>query len=111
MSDLEATQLSTKFVFMTDSSYLAKRLANHVWTFVENGFRNARGQPVVNGAAFEALHEKTSTFEMDGLDLSFWQVPREGNRDADRLAIGALRSGERPRAVPGKYYYQDFPAC
>ena len=88
-------------VLMTDSSYLVKSMTEYVWKWVDNGWTNARSQEVVNRRAFEDLHSTIETMEGDGVDVQFWLVPREENRDADRLANLALDSVGNPAARPG----------
>jgi ribonuclease HI len=81
----------THVIMKTDSSYLALGLSKHVWKWTLNGFRNWKGQPLLNGRAFKYLHEKVVLLEQGyGIHVSFCQVGREFNQKADGLARAAL---------------------
>ncbi|KAN0110157.1 Ribonuclease H-like domain containing protein [Hyaloscypha variabilis] len=81
----------THVIVKTDSSYLALGLSEHIWKWSLNGFRNWKGQPVVNGRAFKYLHEKVGLLEKEyGIHVSFCLVRKEFNQHADALAKAAL---------------------
>jgi ribonuclease HI len=81
----------THVIIKTDSSYLAKGLSEHIWKWALNGFRNWKGQPVVNGRAFKYLHEKVVLLEKEyGIHVSFCLVRKEFNQQADGLAKAVL---------------------
>lgn len=80
-------------MLITDSAYLKNGLSNWVWKWEENGFRNAEGLPVVTGNDFLYLHTLIKRFQPMNLEVNIWQVPRELNKDADRLANTALYEG------------------
>jgi ribonuclease HI len=78
-------------IIKTDSSYLALGLSKHIWKWALNGFRNWRGQPVVNGRAFKYLHEKIVLLEKEyGIHVSFCLVRKEFNQPTDGLARAAI---------------------
>ncbi|KAE9371998.1 hypothetical protein N431DRAFT_557925 [Stipitochalara longipes BDJ] len=78
-------------IIKTDSSYLALGLSEHIWKWALNGFRNWKGQPVVNGRAFKYLHEKVVLLEKEyGIHVSFCLVKKEFNQQADGLARAAI---------------------
>jgi len=52
-----------KVLILSDSSYLVKGIRKHIWKWRRDGFRNAKGQPVVNGKAFKELDEFTQDVE------------------------------------------------
>ncbi len=78
-------------IIKTDSEYLAKGLSKWVWNWNLNGYKNLRGQPVVNGRAFKYLHERVELLEREyQIVVSFCHVPRMYNMQADALAKAAL---------------------
>ncbi len=81
---------STLVVLMTDSSYLTKGISEWIWNWEENGFLNSSGGPVVNAGVFQWLHNRILAHLKDGVEIKFWNVPRELNGEADRLANLAL---------------------
>jgi ribonuclease HI len=52
----------------------------------ENGWRNSKGQPVVNKEAFQDLDRAAR-----GMDVQFKYVPRHQNSEADELARQGAR--------------------
>jgi ribonuclease HI len=85
-----------KLIVMTDSAYLVNSISKHIFTWVNNGFRNSRGIPVGNRQAFETLHSLIKVIEETGLEVQFRLVPRGKNQDADRLADWALDGDALP---------------
>jgi ribonuclease HI len=79
-----------QIVLFTNSSYLVKSISEHVWNWVENGWRNYRGKEVANRRAFEHVHPTIEGMEAGGINVEFWLVPRNYNRQADRLTNLAL---------------------
>lgn len=78
-------------VFKTDSDYIAKGLSRFVWKWQSNGYKNFKGQPVVNGRAFKYLHERVDLLEREyRIRVSFCLVGKEFNLQADQLAHGSL---------------------
>lgn len=65
------------------------------WVFKRerNGYRNNRGQAVVNGEVFRELEREVGNLEELGAVVShvkFWHVRRERHTEAGRLANDAL---------------------
>lgn len=83
-------------VVVMDSKYVVDAMTDWIRRWRANGFRNARGAPVVNSESLKALDDMVSRLFYDHLvNVCFWHVPREYNRDADKLAAEALRLGRR----------------
>lgn len=78
-------------IIKTDSENLSKGLNQYVWKWTKNGYRNYKGQPVVNRRAFEYLHERVELLEQEyGIVVIFCFVPRRYSEQADRLAKAAV---------------------
>ncbi|CAM6129481.1 unnamed protein product [Calypogeia fissa] len=77
-------------VVIVTSDYLFRAMTEYVYNWLDNGFLNAKGRPVVNGYVLEKLHDGICGQEDDGIKIQFWKVPREQNQRADRLAKKAL---------------------
>lgn len=78
-------------VIKTNSSYLEKGLSSFIWKWAGNGFKNWRGEPVVNGRAFRFLHERVVLLEKEyGTRVSFCLVRKDQNAQANELARSVL---------------------
>lgn len=77
-------------VIKTDSGYLAKSMTEWVFKWKKNGYRNARGLPVTNKKEFQDLDVLVRYLYKLDVEVLFWHVPRERNREADKLANMAL---------------------
>ena len=55
-----------------------------------NGYRNAKGQAVMNGELFRELQNELACLTDAGVEVQFWHVAREDNSEADQLANDAL---------------------
>jgi ribonuclease HI len=88
---MNAGENLSRVIVKTDSEYLSKGLCQYVWKWTRNGYKNWKGQPVVNGRAFKYLHERVELLEREyGIVVSFCLVPRRYNEQADHLARAAL---------------------
>lgn len=79
-----------KLLIITDSKYVVDGISRWIWRWKRNGWRTANGTPVTSRKGFERLDRRVRRLEERGIDVWFWHVPRELNRDADRLANEAL---------------------
>ncbi|TGJ87518.1 hypothetical protein E0Z10_g1259 [Xylaria hypoxylon] len=80
-----------RVIVKSDSNYLVQSMTEWIFKWLDNGFTNARSQPVVNQDLMKALWQLIK--RMDGekkIKVLFWKVPREKNEHADRLANAAL---------------------
>lgn len=60
----------------------------HKW--LDNGWTNCKGLPVINADLFTKLVQQVRTLRGIGVEVLFWHVPRERNWQADELANDAL---------------------
>ncbi|KAI9333696.1 hypothetical protein BDR26DRAFT_868035 [Obelidium mucronatum] len=82
----------TTFIIVMDSEYVVKGLCDWMRKWRQNGFKSAKGTPVVNGDLFAELDSKLLEFwNKKGLRVAFWHVLRAENKIADSLASAALR--------------------
>jgi ribonuclease HI len=81
-----------KVVIKADSEYLVKGMTEWVFKWEVNGYRNAKRDPVKNSALFKKLHRLVEDLNASNVEVLFWHVPREMNKEADRLANQAFSS-------------------
>ncbi|TKW58156.1 Ribonuclease H1 [Colletotrichum tanaceti] len=80
----------TKVVIKSDSEYLVKGMTEWVFRWEENGYRTARGTPVVNANFFRLLQRLVSQLNDRGVEVLFCHVKRQDNAEADERANEAL---------------------
>ena len=74
-----------------DSEYVIKSILKWIPKWKQNGWRNARGRPVVNTTLFKRLDELVNeVFPEIGWTVEAIHVAREFNHEADALANSAL---------------------
>lgn len=78
-------------VIKADSQYLVKGMTEWVFKWKENGYRTSKGTQVTNSALFEELQGLIGQLNERGIEVLFWHVPRNWNKEADELAGKALR--------------------
>lgn len=88
----EKFEKTSRLVVITDSTSLVQGLAENVWEWEFNGYKDAKGKDVVDGDVFKELHKRIGRLEGGGMDVSFWLVEREWNAEADDLADAAIES-------------------
>ncbi|KAI1826275.1 ribonuclease H-like protein [Xylaria intraflava] len=80
-------------VIKSDSAYLVEGMTAHIEKWRENGWRTAKNTKVKNQDLWTELYERVHTLHTDtGATVDFWLVPRDQNKDADRLANLGLES-------------------
>ncbi|KAK0609277.1 Ribonuclease H [Lasiodiplodia hormozganensis] len=82
----------------TDSKYLVQSMSKWIEGWIDNGGFNAQGDPVVHFEKLKELHERLDEMEYGddgGLEIQFWHIPRDVNKEADALAGAALSSVSR----------------
>ena len=77
-------------VIKSDSAYVVNGLTKWVWKWERNGYQTTQRTPVVNADLFQALVEKIYELKEMGMEMYFWKVSREFNKEADELANRAL---------------------
>ncbi|KAI0016397.1 ribonuclease H-like protein [Xylariomycetidae sp. FL0641] len=83
----------TDVKIVSDSEYVVNTMSMWIQDWIENGGVNRSRRPAAHYQKLKALHEKLDEMEFGddgGLQVQFWHVPREENREADRLANLAL---------------------
>lgn len=82
-------------IIKTDSDYLFRGVTKHLRKWKTNGIADSKGRPVVNRALFHEIDDYIQRSDTrDGIQILFWKVPREENRDADKLANKVLDEAE-----------------
>ncbi|KAI1287851.1 ribonuclease H-like protein [Xylaria venustula] len=74
-------------VIKSDSAYLVNGMTAHVEKWQQNGWRTAKGAEVKNQDLWTQLVDLVRyLYEITGVAIDFWHVPRDQNGDADKLA-------------------------
>ena len=92
-----------RVVIKADSKYLVDGMSDWIFKWQENGFRNAKGQPVANQDLWYELDEIVDELQELDVDVQFWHVPRAKNGAADCLANAAL-DGIDPEDAIREYF-------
>lgn len=87
---LDGLQSMALVVIKADSAYLVNSMTQHIYKWRRNGFKTAKGLPVVNSDLFRCLDVLCEQLVMRGVALTLWHVPRSLNTEADCLANAAL---------------------
>lgn len=77
-------------VIKSDSEYLVRGMTDWVFKWEKNGYRSAKRTLVVNSALFQKLQKLVSDLNSIGVEVLFWHVRREFNKEADKLANESL---------------------
>ncbi|CAG8975765.1 hypothetical protein HYALB_00009285 [Hymenoscyphus albidus] len=77
-------------IIKTDSAYLAMAMTSWIAKWKSNGWKTSKGARVANRELFEKVQEAVDYANSKGIEVQFWHVGREYNRDADELANMAL---------------------
>ncbi|KAF5120837.1 Ribonuclease H [Metarhizium anisopliae] len=80
-------------VIKADSEYLVKGMTEWVFKWEMNGYRTSRGVAVANASLFKKLQELVAELNERKVEVLFWHVPRERNKQADMWANMALHNG------------------
>ncbi|KAF8171552.1 ribonuclease H1 [Mycena galopus ATCC 62051] len=97
----------------TDSTYVIRCMTHWLDEWRVNGWVNAYGYSVANRDLIEEAAELVQSLDMNGVRLKFVWVPRDENREADRLANQACDSQEQrwngnPYQAPGHYGFAPY---
>ncbi|KAN0086314.1 Ribonuclease H-like domain containing protein [Elaphomyces granulatus] len=76
-------------VIATDSEYIVNCSTNCVRGWLQNGWKRGSGAPVEDKDLWLTLLGECERWSSMGLKIKFWQIPRECNTEADRLARDA----------------------
>lgn len=80
----------TQVVIKSHSEYVCKGMIVWVEKWKKTGWKNAKGLPVGNGDIFQDVESAIIRLNDMGVEVLFWQVPRERNVEAERLANSAF---------------------
>ena len=78
-----------EIIIKLDSDYVAKSLADYIWTWEKNGFMTRKGTAVEHGDLIREMHAVITELEKEGA-VRLWRVGREWNKEADALVNQAL---------------------
>jgi len=78
-------------VLVTDSAYVTRSMSEFITEWRRNGYRTYFGDRIRNRDIIQALDEEIKAFNEGGISVQFWQIPREWNQRADRLAKDGAR--------------------
>ena len=88
---ITSNQKLNRVIVKSDSNYLVQGMTEWIFKWLDNGFTNARGQPVRNQDLIKELYQLIESMDRQKtIKVLFWKVGREDNEDADRLANVAL---------------------
>ncbi|EHL00347.1 putative Ribonuclease H [Glarea lozoyensis 74030] len=71
----------SRIVIIVDSLYVKSGV---------DGYKEADGKPVVNGELFKKIHQHFEHLQSRGYEVNIWDVPKEQNTDAEKLARAGL---------------------
>ncbi|KLP13903.1 Uncharacterized protein LW94_6551 [Fusarium fujikuroi] len=77
-------------VIKSDSDYLVKGMTEWVFKWETNGYKTAKRKLVENAQLFQELHALVGDLNTSNVEVLFWRVPREMNKEADKLANQAF---------------------
>ena len=80
----------SQVIIKADSDYVVRGMTEYILKWRQNGFKNAKGQPVVNAWMFRMIDAQVERLDACGVKCLFWHVSRSQNQEADRLANLAL---------------------
>jgi Ribonuclease HI len=86
-------------VIATDSEYVVKGATSWVRGWRKRGWVTSIGKPVKNRDLWECLLGQIEESDKDGLQVSFWRIPRALNTDADYHARVAANQDPIPKYV------------
>jgi ribonuclease HI len=81
----------TRLVFATDSEYVVKGATAWVSGWLRKGWKTSSGDLVKNRDLWEALLGEMERWNVHGMRIQFWRIPREWNSEADQLAKEAAQ--------------------
>ncbi|GAA5875899.1 hypothetical protein JCM1840_002968 [Sporobolomyces johnsonii] len=84
---------TSHLVVATDSEYVAFGCTEWLPNWMQNGWRNSRGQPVSNRDLWQRVVDRMDYFG-DNLRVGLWRVDRELNKRADKIANDMAHSDE-----------------
>lgn len=80
----------SQVIIKADSEYIVKGMSKWILKWKENGYITSWLRPVINQGLFQAMDQQVQDLNNQGVEVLFWHVPRERNREADALANAAF---------------------
>ena len=80
----------SQIVIKADSEYVVKGMTEWVVKWKRNGFKNCKGENVLNKDLFKQINQMIEQLDGEGVEVFFWHVPRAQNKEADALANSAF---------------------
>ncbi|PWY71301.1 RNase H domain protein [Aspergillus eucalypticola CBS 122712] len=75
-----------KLVIATDSEYVVEGATCWIQGWIQRGWKTRTGNPVSNRDLWECLLGELERWYDHGMDIQFWQIPKEWNTEAALLA-------------------------
>lgn len=79
-----------RVIFKSDSAYVVRGITDFYLKWQQHDWKNALGNPIANKDLWDRLYKQVTRLQRFGMGVSFWQVRRERNSQADQLANKAL---------------------
>lgn len=79
-----------RVVVKADSEYLVKAMTVGIRKWRDNGYVNCQGLPVTNTDLFQQIDASINELNQMDVEVQFWHIRTEDNREADCLANAAL---------------------
>ena len=90
-------------VIKADSLYLIEGMTDWIYKWRNNGYENCRGLLVTNADMFKHIDNAINQLNDMDVEVQFWHVPREENREADCLANAGL-DGKEPQDALDEFF-------
>lgn len=87
-------------IFKSDSAYVVRGITDFYMKWQKHDWKNALGNPIANKDLWDRLYKQVTRLQRFGIGVSFWQVRRERNSQADQLANTGLI-----KELPAMYPY------
>ena len=69
-------------VIKADSEYIVQGMTEWIFKWKQNGFKSARGRPIINADLFCEIDDKVLDLKERGVEVLFWLVSRVHNQEA-----------------------------
>ncbi|KAF8849388.1 ribonuclease H-like protein [Acephala macrosclerotiorum] len=88
-----------RLIIATDSEYVVNGATEWIQNWQQKDWVTAKKEPVKNRDLWELLLKEVRKHVEKGMDVLFWAIPRELNKEADALAKEAALKDEVPQFV------------
>ena len=80
-----------RLVIATDSEYVTKGATEWIHTWAKKGWQTSKGTVVKNQDMWMELTNQILKYRQRGMEVIFWRIPRDCNKEADRAAKEGAR--------------------